>query len=823
MLYVFPKRVPFIIFGLLISIFPYLKVNSQETRKVEELLNGWNFINKDVSDGFKNNLNTSGWTEVKVPHDWAIAGPFSKENDPQKVRVTEDGESKEKIRIGRTGGLPYIGVGWYRKELNISLNDKGKAISIEFDGAMSNAKIYLNERFVGEWPYGYASFSFDISKFINWGGKNILAVRLENFKGSARWYPGAGIYRHVRLVKKNPIYVDHWGTFITTPIISEQKAVINIQTKIKNDTGNPKEIEVFQIVYDSKGYKKGEISNFYNLKDSLNITHNLDVLKPKLWSAENPYNYSLKTIIKASGKVIDEYKSSFGIRKIEFKPDEGMLVNGIKTKLKGVCLHHDLGPLGAAFNKAALQHHLLLLKEMGCNAIRGTHNPHAPEMLELCDEMGFYYIDETFDEWRIPKVENGYHKIFDAWAKKDVEAMIKRDRNHPALIMYSIGNEIREANTPDGGKLAQYLADICRKTDPTRPVTAGFNHLEPAIKNGLAAAVDIPGWNYKPNYYADIHKRFPNWVIYGSETASTVSSRGVYQLPAKMASMKIWPDNQASSYDLEYCSWSQIPDIEWKSQEENDFVAGEFVWTGVDYLGEPSPFNDNWPSRSSYFGIIDLSGIPKDRYYLYKSQWSKEKVLHLLPHWNWKGKEGEQIPVFAYTNYAAAELFVNGKSYGKKTFDKNSLLDRYRLRWENVVYEAGEIKVVAFDESNKIRETKIIKTAGEPFKIVLNADRNNLKADEKDLAYVTVSVVDKDGNVCPLADNLISFNVKGNGFLRAVGNGNPSTTEPFQANYRKAFYGKCMAIIQNNGKAGSIEIEATSSNLTSDKLKIKIK
>ncbi|MGZ3756295.1 MAG: beta-galactosidase GalB [Mucilaginibacter sp.] len=796
---------------LIICFLSGLAQNS--VRKTEVLHNGWLFANKEMPNAAGFVIDEREWTRVVVPHDWAIAGPFNKENDRQNVKVIEDGETKEQERSGRTGGLPYIGIGWYRKTLNIPQSDKGKNICIEFDGAMSNTKVYLNGKYVGEWPYGYASFSFDITKYVNWGSTNIFAVRLQNYKESARWYPGAGIYRNVRLITQNPIHVAHWGTYITTPEVSVEKATVNVRTRVDNTLDAKGSIEVRTTLYDANNINVAATSSVKSLTDTSFIYQKLTINNPKLWSAEVPNMYYAITKIIKKGKVLDTYKTSFGVRNIAFNAAKGMLVNGIKTKLKGVCLHDDLGALGTAFNKSALKHHLTLLKAMGCNAIRGTHNPHAPEMLDLCDEMGFYYIDETFDEWKLGKVENGYHKLFDQWAQKDLQAMIHRDCNHPALIMYSIGNEIREVNTVEGKDVARFLTGICHATDPTRPVTAGLNILDASIANGLAAELDIPGWNYKPGFYANIHQRFPNWVIYGSETASTVSSRGDYHFPATMASMKVWPDNQSSAYDLEYCSWSQLPDVEWQSHDKNSFVAGEFVWTGVDYLGEPTPYNDKWPSRSSYFGIIDLAGIPKDRYFLYQSRWSDQKVLHVLPHWNWEGKEGQFVPVFVYTNYPEAELFINGKSFGRRKFNKESLLDTYRLRWNNAIYQPGELKVIAYNTDGSIATSTSIKTAGKPFRIVLKPDISSVKADGQDLTYVTVSVVDQDGNLCPLADNAINFTVNGGGFLRAVDNGNPASEEPFQASTRKAFFGKCMAIVQSNGRAGEIKIKANSPGL----------
>ncbi|MDE3235114.1 MAG: DUF4982 domain-containing protein [Bacteroidota bacterium] len=791
---------------------------SQTGRVVTELKTGWLFIKKDLPNAAKNTLDEHNWKKVTLPHDWAISGPFREENDLQTVQVAEDGEKKAAVRSGRTGGLPYTGVGWYRLHLKLNKADETKNHYLEFDGAMSHAKVYVNNRLAGEWPYGYASFHVNITPYIHFGEDNVIAVRLENYPESSRWYPGAGLYRHVRLVQTNTTRIAPWGTFITTPEISTDKALVKVQTKIETE-GNPQEkVQLITTIYNQQHQKLEEHITVTNAASTtiqeINIPH------PLLWSAENPVLYYAVATVKKGNQTVDEYTTSFGIRSIRFSQEKGMLVNGNIVKLKGICMHDDLGPLGMAVNKSVLRYRFALLKEMGCNAIRGTHNPHAPEVLDLCDEMGFYYIDEAFDEWKSGKVKNGYHLLFDQWAKKDMEAMIERDRNHPALIMYSIGNEIKEQNEPDGAAVATMLRNICHATDSTRPVTAGFNNMNPAIKNKLADAVDIPGWNYKPEFYAQLHRQHPEWVIYGSETVSTVSSRGAYKLPTTIGVMRKWSDNQSSAYDLEYCSWSQLPDMEWEGQK-NNFVAGEFVWTGFDYLGEPTPYNNNWPSRSSYFGIIDLCGIPKDRYYLYQSHWSDQKVLHVLPHWNWKGKEGTNVPVFVYTNYHSAEVFINGKSFGKKSFSNDSLLDRYRLRWENTVYEPGELKVIAYDKDGNVAETKSIKTAGAPAKIILSAKTTTITANGDDMAMITASIVDKDGNLCPLSDHLIHFEITGAGKIKAVGNGDPTSLASFELPERKAFYGKCMIFIQSTQTTGNITLKASGKNLQTGSIELK--
>jgi beta-galactosidase len=816
-----PNKIAYFITLIIFSIIynPQLSIAQNNTREVILLDKDWLFLKGENKDATQLKIDETSWKKVTIPHDWAISGTFDKENDVQEVKVLEDKEYKLTKKVGRTGGLPFEGVGWYRKHINFSEKEKNKNFSIEFDGAMSHSQIYLNGKFVGEWPYGYTAFSFDITKYINWGNDNILVVRLQNYWESSRFYPGAGIYRNVRLVKTNPIHIAHWGTFIQTPTITKESATVKLETTVENEDPNNKQIHLLTTFYDPQNKVIGTLKTI-KVKSEKSVIQEFKIPKPKLWSDKSPYLYYAITLVYSDNQIVDEYKTPFGIRKIEFNPKLGMLVNGVKTKLNGVCLHSDLGPLGMAINKSALRFRLKLLKEMGCNAIRGTHNPQAPELLELCDEMGFYFIPEAFDEWKKPKLKNGYHLLFDDWAKKDLEAMILSNRNHPSVIMYSIGNEVREQADATGGKVAQYLTDICHQTDPTRPTTAAFNNWERVIKNGLANAVDIPGWNYQPKFYAKLHEEYPNWMVYGSETASTVSSRGAYELPAKVGQMKTRPNNQSSAYDLEYCNWSQLPDMEWEAQDKDDFVAGEFVWTGFDYIGEPTPYGSIWPSKSSYFGIIDLAGIPKDRFYLYQSKWSNKKVLHVLPHWNWEGKEGEVVPVYVYTNYPSAELFINGKSYGKKTFDKTKLLDAYRLRWENAVYQPGELKVIAYNNDGSKADTRVVNTAGKPAKIILSTDRNELIPDGKDLAFVTVSVVDKDDNLCPLADNLINFKISENGTLRAVGNGNAASLEPFEAPYRKAFYGKCMAIIQSKNKSGNISITAESNGLTPSTIQI---
>ena len=790
-----------------------------QPRKVFLLDKGWKFINKEVENGEKLDINTDDWETVTVPHDWAISGKFDKSIDAQKVMVVEDGERVPKLRTGRTGGLPWIGIGWYRKGLDIPSSYKNKRIQVQFDGAMSHAKVYLNGDYIGEWPYGYASFGFDVTDHVNFGGENILAVRLENKENSSRWYPGAGLYRNVRMVVTNPVHVKQWGTYLTTPDIQNGKGTVNLKTTIMNPEGKAENVTLETQILSPEGEVLTAISSDATLKKNETIAEQkLNVPQLQLWSVDSPVLYTAVTRILKDGKVLDEYKTPFGFRYFEFTNNNGFFLNGKRLQLKGVCLHHDLGPLGAAVNLSALRFRMKLLKEMGCNAIRTSHNPPSPEKLQLADEMGFLILDEAFDEWKHGKTKNGYNTLWDDWAEKDMVAFIHRDRNHPSVIAWSVGNEVREQGMKDGAKYCKFLVDICKREDPTRPTTAGFNNWNGAINNGLADIVDVPGWNYKPQHYQFIHENHPNWTMYGSETASTVSSRGEYFFPAEVRVMYTRVPYQCSSFDMEYPSWATSPDREFVAQDSFKFMAGEFVWTGIDYLGEPTPYNIQWPSRSSYFGIIDLCGIPKDRYYLYQSHWSNKDVLHLLPHWNWD--PGQKVSVHCYTSFNKGELFLNGKSLGIRQKDPSNLYTTYRWVWDDITYEPGELKVVALDENNNPIKEEVVRTAGKPAKIILHPDRTKILADGKELAFITVSVVDENGVLCPLADNLINFKVEGEGVVKAVGNGDPTSLESFVKPFRKTFNGKCMAIVQSTSTPGEITFTAESEGLQSNQIKI---
>ena len=556
------------------------------------------------------------------------------------------------------------------------------------------------------------------------------------------------------------------------------------------------------------------------------FTQNFIVERPKLWSPETPVLYKAVSKIYSGDTLLDTYSTRFGIRTIEYIADKGFYLNGKRRKFQGVCNHHDLGPLGAAINVAALRHQLTLLKEMGCDAIRTSHNMPAPELVELCDEMGFMMMLEPFDEWDIAKCDNGYHRFFNEWAEKDMVNMLRQYRNNPCVVMWSIGNEVPTQWSPEGYKVAKFLQDICHREDPTRPVTCGMDQVKSVLANGFAAMLDIPGLNYRAHLYDEAYERLPQNIILGSETSSTVSSRGVYKFPVERKAGAMYDDHQSSSYDLEYCNWSNIPDIDFARAEDHEWTIGQFVWTGFDYLGEPSPYDTNaWPNHSSMFGIIDLASIPKDRYYLYRSVWNKEaETLHILPHWNWEGREGEKTPVFVYTNYPSAELFINGKSYGRQTKHKNGTVEnRYRLMWHDAVYQPGEVRVVAYDEQGNPVAEKTVRTAGKPHHIELVTDRSSLQADGKDLAYVTLRIVDKDGNLCPNDGRLVSFKVKGAGKYRASANGDPTCLDLFHKPEMHAFGGMLTVIVQSGEKTGEIELQATAKGIKTGTIRIPVK
>lgn len=799
-----------------------LVLNLHAQRSEYLLEKGWKFTKGEVSNAEMPAFNDAKWETVDIPHDWAIFGPFDKNNDLQNVAVTQNFETQASLKTGRTGGLPYVGIGWYRTTFH---STPGKQTTLIFDGAMSEARVFVNGKEACFWPCGYNSFYCDVTSLVNEDGKNsTLAVRLENRPQSSRWYPGAGLYRNVHVVTTEKIHVPVWGTQITTPCVKDEYASVCLRTTILN--AEKTELTVVTDIMDADGQVISTKTNKGVINHGQPFTQNFIVERPKLWSPETPVLYKAVSKIYSGDTLLDTYSTRFGIRTIEYIADKGFYLNGKRRKFQGVCNHHDLGPLGAAINVAALRHQLTLLKEMGCDAIRTSHNMPAPELVELCDEMGFMMMLEPFDEWDIAKCDNGYHRFFNEWAEKDMVNMLRQYRNNPCVVMWSIGNEVPTQWSPEGYKVAKFLQDICHREDPTRPVTCGMDQVKSVLANGFAAMLDIPGLNYRAHLYDEAYERLPQNIILGSETSSTVSSRGVYKFPVERKAGAMYDDHQSSSYDLEYCNWSNIPDIDFARAEDHEWTIGQFVWTGFDYLGEPSPYDTNaWPNHSSMFGIIDLASIPKDRYYLYRSVWNKEaETLHILPHWNWEGREGEKTPVFVYTNYPSAELFINGKSYGRQTKHKNGTVEnRYRLMWHDAVYQPGEVRVVAYDEQGNPVAEKTVRTAGKPHHIELVTDRSSLQADGKDLAYVTLRIVDKDGNLCPNDGRLVSFKVKGAGKYRASANGDPTCLDLFHKPEMHAFGGMLTVIVQSGEKTGEIELQATAKGIKTGTIRIPVK
>ncbi len=811
-----------ILFAVLVAC---TNIQAQTVREEFLLEKNWRFSKGDFPEASGISFNDTKWEIVTVPHDWAIFGPFDRKHDLQEVAVTQNGETIATVKTGRTGGLPYVGIGWYRNTFSIDNFEKGKKrVSLLFDGAMSEARVYINGKEACFWPLGYNSFHCDVTDFLNPDGKNnSVAVRLENKPQSSRWYPGAGLYRNVHVIVTDEIHVPVWGTYITTPFVSKEYASVNLKTEIENSNGQ--DIRIVTEIRDTNNKVVSRKDNTLKINHGKPFEQNFIVDNPQLWSPEKPYLYFAESKIYINDKLVDEYSTRFGIRDIKLIADKGFFLNGKRRKFQGVCNHHDLGPLGAAINVAALRRQLTMLKDMGCDAIRTAHNMPAPELVELCDEMGFMMMLEPFDEWDIAKCKNGYHRFFNEWAEKDMVNMLRNYRNNASVVMWSIGNEVPTQCSDDGYKVASFLQDICHREDPTRPVTCGMDQVSCVLNNGFAAMLDVPGFNYRAHRYVEAYNKLPQNLVLGSETSSTVSSRGVYKFPVEKKGDAIYDDHQSSSYDLEYCSWSNVPDDDFALADDYDWTMGQFVWTGFDYLGEPSPYDtDAWPNHSSMFGIIDLASIPKDRYYLYRSIWNKnENTLHILPHWNWKGREGQKTPVFVYTNYPSAELFINGKSYGKQTKNNATPQNRYRLMWLDAIYEPGEVKVVAYDDKGTIAETKTIRTAGKPYRIELIPDRTQLSADGKDLVYFNVRIVDKDGNLCPDDQRLVTFSVTGKGKYKASANGDPTSLDLFHLPQMHIFNGQLTAIAQAGEEEGKLIFTAKANGLKTAVFEIDIK
>lgn len=821
-----------------------------QNQRSETLLKEWEFRKGHDIEA------AEGWEKVNVPHDWAIYGPFDRSNDLQKVAVVQNGEKTATEKTGRTGGLPYMGKGAYRRSLDIDGAElDGRRHILLFDGAMSEAQVFVNGEKVCFWPYGYNSFHIDVTDRLK-EGRNDLTVLLENRAQSSRWYPGAGLYRKVRHLTVPAVHVPVWGTYVTTPYVGKDYASVSVRTSVEGvEDGTV--LTLLTRIIDPEGKTVAERTDTRRLIKG-EVEQILTVDSPELWSPESPVLYHAETeiytggsidtdwdmarpaiTIAAGSQIQDKVSTRFGFRTIEIRPDKGFFLNGEMRKFRGVCLHHDLGPLGAAVNKAAIRRQLTMLKDMGCDAVRTSHNMPAEELVELCDEMGVMLMVENFDEWDAAKCENGYHRFFNEdsgdgmiWAEKDMMNMLKHFRNNASVVMWSIGNEVPSQWAKGGLEVAAWLQDICHRLDPTRPVTCGMDQYNAVVENGFAAQLDVVGFNYKVDRYIPAYELLPQRIILGSETASTVSSRGIYHFPVTVGNDILNDDHQSSSYDTEYCFWSNIPDNDFAADEDYDWCIGQFVWTGFDYLGEPSPYDtDAWPNHSSVFGIIDLASIPKDRFYLYRSVWNRsDETLHILPHWNWEGREGETTPVYVYTSYPSAELFVNGVSQGVRTKKASdgvvpclgrAAMERFRLMWDDVTYQPGEVKVVAYDADGKAVAEKVVRTAGKASAVKLTPDRQVLNADGNDLCYVNVSLTDKDGNPVPCDSRLVKVKVSGAGSFKAIANGDPTCIESFQQPQMHLFSGQLTVIVQSGNEAGDITVEVSGKGVRKSTVTIK--
>ena len=829
------------LFACALTLGTALSLPLQAQRSERLLEKGWRFTREDQSQFSSPTFNDSKWSRVVVPHDWAIYGPFSFDNDKQHLAIAQDGQKEAMEHAGRTGGLPFVGTGWYRRSLEIPSDLGDRRVFLRFDGAMSHARVYVNGKEVGYWPYGYNTFAFDITSFVRPGEANTLAVRLENKHESSRWYPGAGLYRNVHLTFTSPVYVPLWGTQIQTPTIEASRAYVDVRTRIAGlSTLAGRPLQVKTKILSPEGKVVAQREEEIQSAGTERLYHTgFDVERPQLWDIDQPHLYKYVIELSDGGRLLDRDTTTFGIRSIELKAGDGFYLNGRKLKFQGACLHHDLGPLGAAVNEAAMRRQIRTMQDMGVNAIRTSHNMPAPEFVRLCDEMGMPVMAESFDCWAQAKVPNGYNLDFNEWHERDLTNLLHQFRNSPSVIMWSIGNEVPEQPSLDGAKLAYRLQEICHREDPTRPVTNGMDNPLGVLKSGMATTLDIPGFNYRPFLYDSAHKVLPQGFLLGSETCSTVSSRGVYKFPVVRKSMAKYPDHQSSGYDVEHCGWSNLPEDDFIRQEDHDWSMGEFIWTGIDYLGEPTPYYSDWPSHSSLFGAVDLAGLPKDRFYLYRSHWKKDaETLHILPHWTWPGREGEVTPIFVYTNYPEAELFINGKSQGRQRKDRSIKIEdtenedsqkaftrqkRYRLMWMDTKYEPGEVKVVAYDDTGKAVATQTVRTAGRPHHLELSADRTTISPDGKDISFVTVRVVDKDGNLVPDDGRLLKFKVTGAGSFRAAASGNPASLDAFHLPRHHAFSGQLVALVQSAERAGEAVLTVSAKGLPSASIRIQVK
>ena len=804
-----------------------------------------------LTDNWQFSHDGQTWQTVSVPHDWAISGPFDKKWDLQMVAIEQNGEKTPTEKSGRSGALPWIGEGHYKRTISIPADFSGHA-ELLFDGAMAEPTVSINGQKAGYWPYGYNAFRVDITSYIR-KGENLLEVDLKNLEESSRWYPGAGIYRPVTLIlTPQQARIDDWGittkTELNTKKTKSGKDVTKFTVEVPILDGR---LPVTMELIAPDGKDRISCSPAPMRKGTSTAIGTFMIPDAKLWTPETPYLYTLRinlldgksdpNIFDDFGKPIDQKTIKVGLRTVSVSRKGGFQLNGVTRKIKGVCLHHDLGPLGAAVNKAALIRQIKIMKEMGCDAIRTSHNMPSQMQMDICDSLGMMVMAESFDMWVYPKCKNGYARFFKEWSDRDITNLVKANRNHPCIIMWSIGNEIPEQGSDEGRRISAHLQDLCHQLDPTRPVTQGMDKAEAALGSGFAQVMDVPGFNYRVHKYDKNISQLWQGFLLGSETASTVSSRGVYKFPVKVtdnSQYASWAktydpnaiknaDGQCSSYDVEYCSWSNLPDDDWVWQDDKDWVIGEFVWTGFDYLGEPTPYDEYWPSRSSYFGICDLAGLPKDRYYLYRSRWNKDQhTIHLLPHWTFgKERQGKVTPVYCYTDYPTAELFVNGKSQGRISKNPTERLDRYRLRWNGVKYQPGELKVVVYDADGRKGGEQTLRTAGKPAKLQLDvwtaatpdyprssdyqASPAPLQANGNDLAFVTVSLTDAKGNLIPDAADQLTFEVMGAGRFEAVCNGDATSLESFTKPTMKLFSGQLVVIVRSSKQPGDIRLKVT--------------
>ncbi len=763
---------------------------------------GWKFALAADDDAWQPSFDDSGWRVMNLPHDWSIEGEFS-ESHPASPG----------------GGALPGGIGWYRKTFRVSKADKEKMTYISFDGVYRNSEVWINGNHLGKRPYGYSSFRYDLTPFLKYGEEdNVIAVKVDNSaQPNSRWYTGSGIYRNVWLTTTGKIAVDHWGTYVTTPVVNTEEALLMVTTQIRNSSGSRADVRLETVVYDADNRKvaRAETGQVEIIIEGATVTQELTVENPSLWSLENPSLYRVVTTIRSGQLVADRYETVTGIRSFEFDADKGFVLNGEPVIIKGVCNHHDLGCLGAAVNTRAIERQLEILREMGCNGIRTSHNPPAPELLDLCDRMGFIVMDEAFDIWKVKKTDYDYSLDFDEWHLKDLEAMVLRDRNHPSVFIWSIGNEVMEQWERDGSgeAIATELADFVRSMDDTRPVTAACN--DPAPHNPVIAsgALDLIGFNYRDTLWTRFPQTFPEGKFIGTETTSALATRGSYDMPSDI--VRRWParwdqpfrdgnaDLTCSAYDNCSAPWGTTHRDSWRLIKNNAYLTGMYIWTGFDYLGEPTPYW--WPARSSYFGIIDLAGFPKDVYYFYQSEWTDKDVLHLFPHWNWN--PGQTVDVWAFTNCDEAELFLNGNTLGRQSRGEND----FNLVWK-VPFEEGALLAVGYRNGTEIMRREI-HTAGEPAALMLAPDRSDIRADGTDLSFITVTVVDENNNPVPHAGNIVNFSVEGPGIIAGVDNGSQTSMEPFKADYRKAYNSKCLVVVKAGKEKGEIKLTASADGM----------